>query len=194
MLLHPPLRRLRETVENGHKLCRWISRAPAIAGDLAKTCVHTKKMRQDARTTPEDRADQKPPQPGSVLQRVDRFPSEEGDRGGERGWHILGVFDRRTPRSHARIFVPVEIIDHWIATFRRTRGNFRQEAVRAFVDGLEPGELASERTIVLAFVWREPLFERIDLLLRAPCAPCPSASGTPARPISAFKPADDNAH
>ena len=143
MLLHPPLRRLRETVENGHKLRRWISRAPAIAGDRAKTCVHTKKMRQDARTTPEDRADQKPAQPGPVLKRNNLF--REAIAAASEGGY-LGVFDRRTPRSHARIFVPVEIIDHWIAISgeRRRRGGVP--------DLLKLCKVACERTLFLTFV------------------------------------------
>src|SRR5271157_3232749 len=95
MLFHPPPRCLCETVEKGHELGRRVSRAPSIACDLAKTRVHAKKMRQGSRTTPEDCADQEPAQPGFVLQRVDLFPGEEGDRGGEQRRQILHASDGR---------------------------------------------------------------------------------------------------
>ena len=166
MLFHPPPRRLCETLEKCHELGHRVSRAPSIACDLAKTRVHAKKMRQGSRATPEDCADQEPSQPGSVLQWIDLFPSEEGDRGGEQRRHILRARDGLAPRRQARILVPIEIIDHRIATSRRPRGQFGQEAVRALADRLEPGKVASERTIVRAFVWREPfLIERVDLIL-----------------------------
>jgi hypothetical protein len=166
MLFHPPLRRLRESVEKRHEPGRRVSRTPAIACDRAKTRVKANEMRRGSRTTPEDCADQESAQPGFVLQRVDLLPGEEGDRGGEQRRHILRAPNGLAPRQHARIFVPVEIIDHRIATFRRTRGQLGQKALRASADRLDPGKVAGERTIVRVFVWREPLLiERIDLFL-----------------------------
>ena len=104
--------------------------------------------------------------------------------------------DGLAPRRHARIFVPVEIIDHRIATFRRTRGQIGQKALCALADRLEPGKVARRADHRPRFrtTLAPPHRTHRPLLPRARCAPCPSGSDTAARPINAFKPEGDKAH
>ncbi len=78
---------------------------------------------------------------------------------------ILGALDRRPQRSPARIFFPVEIIDHRIATFPRTPGRPRAKRLTTAVEAMVAATLrdrwlAPEAPPLAPIVGKNPRFAR----------------------------------
>src|SRR5271166_2425976 len=119
-----------------------------------------------------------------------RSPPKQGGQSRRRAPTAYSPCSRR-PRAttSSAHFRPSRDQDHRIATFRRTRGQFGQKAVRALADHIEPGKVAGERTVVRVFVWRKRLLiERIDLFLLGALRPLPfwlGYSGSPGQCIQA---------
>src|SRR5688500_6495605 len=69
------------------------------------------------------------PEPGSVLERLDRTPGVIGERGRKEGWQVAGVVDDPPPLLEPGSFVSVEIINERKRVLRPRRGGARKDPV-----------------------------------------------------------------
>src|SRR5215207_10147359 len=88
------------------------------------------------------------PKPRPVLERLDRTPGVEGERGRKEGWQEAGVVDDPAPFVEPGSFVPVQIVNERERVVRPRRGGARKDPVRAFEQGIDRGERGRESLVV----------------------------------------------
>src|SRR3954471_763057 len=111
----------RDGLQKGYQFCRQIPSTAALAQHLSQGEVKAGQVMAGFTPRTKQSRNRQRPEPGPVLERLDRSPGIEGERGREKGRQVTGALDHAPPLAEAGALVPLQLIDERERVLRADR-------------------------------------------------------------------------